>query len=159
MEKEMKPKDYLKDNCPFKGDKGHECVKEGKGRLSLQHVEVIKEAVSKGIQIDGYSVTTAAPVNAPRKSLANARAVVERQKAGTDTLITIPAPRYPEEDYHAYAMVDGKKVKVGMRECCSNCYDLTRSHRSLTYCICENPKVSTVLTRVPEPYPVTIERK
>jgi hypothetical protein len=41
-------------------------------------------------------------------------------------------------------MVDGKKVPVGMRECCSTCQDVLGTVRSLVAHICQRPSVSTL---------------
>lgn len=148
----MSPKEYLIDNCPLKTTKGHNCVKEGRGRLSREHVEIIKEVVTKGIAIDGYSMTTAPATKTEEK-----KQTVTRQRAGKTTGITdTPEPRYSEFEFKAYALVDGKKVKVGMRECCTTCYLKYHTTRSLTYCLCDNPTVSTVLTDGKEPTPVNI---
>lgn len=66
---------------------------------------------------------------------------------------------YPEAEWEAYAMVNGKKVSVGMRECCSNCYSMFGRHVSLVGHWCLTPTVSTVISNGTAPTPVKIVKR
>jgi hypothetical protein len=123
----MNPKEWLEKNCPLKGN-GHKCVTANqRGRLSAEHHAVLPNAVS---------VPADKPKPVKRENKAEVSANVEI--AGLNL-------RFPEDEWEAYTHVDGKRVSVGMRECCDNCYSLLRQHYSLTDHRCENPRVSTVL--------------
>lgn len=63
---------------------------------------------------------------------------------------------WPEESWEAYAEVNGKKIPVGMRECCTNCYEKFGRHVSLVGHWCLTPSVSTVLHNIGTPTPVKI---
>lgn len=111
----MKPKEYL-------FSKGMIQV-VGKGRLSREHVQFLKDEAAKGVFIEGYSLVTA-PVVA-----------VDKPKAEMPKGEQIADVGPPLRDETALmAVCDGKEI--GMRTICNVC------HSSLTYCGCQFPKVN-----------------
>lgn len=111
----MKPKEWLFQN-------GH--IKEiGRGRLSREHIDLIKDAVNHGAMIEGYSVEST-----PNSTV---KTVVKTDKPASDVVWDIGAPLRDERTIEATAA--GKTI--GMRTVCQICGN------SLTYCPCNNPKV------------------
>lgn len=116
----MKPKEYLLKH-------GH--ISEiGRGRLSAAHIAIIKEAVAKGENIEGYSVSTA-----PATSAKPAAEVT--REARSDSIMDVPDESRPEKEWSAYRFEDGKQVPVGIRTVCNNCGS------SLSYCHDRKPVV------------------
>lgn len=119
----MKPKEYLLKH-------GH-ITHIGRGRMSAEHIAIIKKAVAAGENIEGYSVarpSTAAPVPQSEDSQ-----VVRESRS--DSIPDVPEESRPEKDWTAYRHEDGKQVEIGMRTVCNNC------NSSLTYCRCNRPVV------------------
>lgn len=119
----MKPKEYLLKN-------GH--IDEIKrGRLSREHIDIIKAAVAGGENIEGYTLNTPA-AGIPEK----ATNAVERNKPEVGKIIyEIPPERFPESEYTVFERVDGKRVTRSLREACNNC------RVSLIYCFCDSPRI------------------
>lgn len=132
----MKPKEYLVSIGELK--------EVGRGRLSLAHIEMCKKAAAEGVKIEGYSVSTG-----PSKEAAP---VVTKEKVSTEKVIAELAPyRYPENEFQAYELRDGKKKIRSLREVCRH------SMVSLVVCPCDSHQiVSTDGTRNVSVY---IERK
>lgn len=114
----MKPKDWLKAN-------GH--ISEIKrGRMSREHIELIKAAVATGVKIEGYGEVTAT---------ADKPATVERTAVDPNRLVDVPDVYRDERTLMAYRTQDGKQIEIGMRTVDNNCGS------SLTYCRCDSPRV------------------
>lgn len=117
----MKAKEWLLNN-------GH--IKEiTRGRISLDNRALIEDAVRKGAQIEGYSISTAPA--APDAPVAVDKAVVSNEKVIYD----IGPERYNENEWIAYIHEDGKHKEIGIRTVCNGC------GASLTYHMCETPRV------------------
>lgn len=112
----MKPKEWLLKH-------GHiEMI--GRGRLSREHIDLIKNAVKNGAMIEGYSVEST-----PASTV---KTVVKTAKATAATEVAdIGEPLRDERTLEARA---GSKA-VGMRTVCNVC------RNSLTYCFCPQPRV------------------
>lgn len=114
----MKPKEALvKDGFLPKGSENT------RGRMSRDAIARCEELASKGWQIDGFSVTKSSDNSKPD--------TVARIKTDPNSVAEIPNPTRDESAMNAYSGT----VKVGMRTVCNNC------RRSLTYCLCESPRV------------------
>ena len=100
-----------------------------RGRLSAAAIARCQELVSKGWDIDGF-VTTKAVVTGITDDPA-LPLKVERVKSDPNAVVDIPEPTRDEKSLTAHST----NGKVGMRTVCNNC------RRSLTYCLCESPKV------------------
>lgn len=102
------------------------------------HVDLIKKAVGKGIQIEGYSVakpTMSAPKDEP--------AAVERVKVlSVKTVADLPDQRYDEREWRA-VWTDTRK-SVGMRTVCD-----TVGCGSFTYHRCNDPRAMRDQTSTP----------
>lgn len=147
----MNPKEWLENHCPLKNNAGHKCVTANqRGRLSQEHHDILAKNEKA---ISGYR-----PKEVENKK-GEARIVNEAARAGTKTIVSEIAYTFPEKEYQAFAMVDGKRIDVGMRECCSNCYAVHGIHVSLTAHTCLEPSVSTVLAQEPRPVKVIIEKR
>jgi hypothetical protein len=132
----MKPKEYLVSIGALDEIK--------RGRLSLAHIELCKEAAGKGIAIEGYSISTAAVNDKP--------AIVTKEKVTNEKVIAELAPyRYPENEFRAYELVDGKKEYRSLREACR------QTRVSLVCCPCDNHEI--VATDGTGSVQVFIERK
>lgn len=120
----MKPKDYLVKNGYLK--------EVTRGRLSLAHIEILKDAVADGAKIEGYE-----------------KSGVSVSKVDPDAFPEYRLPseyRFPEKEYALVLPKDFPYPKgAGMRNVCDVC--------SYSFCdhICESPKLFG--------YAVTIERK
>lgn len=118
----MKPKEYLLK---------HGYIDEIKrGRLSLDHIEVIKDAVANGEYIEGYSLDTG-PAGTPQKAT---NAVKRDPVSNGKEIVELMPYRYPEDKFVAYEYRDGKKVKRSLREICRNC------GVSMVCCVCGSPR-------------------
>lgn len=134
----MKPKEYLVSIGVL--EKGAE---NQRGRLSLANIELCKEAAAKGVSIEGYSVSTGPTKDAP---------VVTKEKVTNEKVIAELAPyRYPENEFQAYELVDGKKKARSLREVCRN------SRVSLVVCPCDSHRI--VATDARGDVAVYVERK
>lgn len=132
----MKPKEYLVSIGALDEVK--------RGRLSLAHIELCKKAAAEGVVIEGYSVTSAAT--------AQNEAVVEKVKVSSEKEVVEPAPlRFPEDEYVAVEMRDGKRVIRSLREACRH------SRLSLVGCPCDSHEIVAHDGR--GNVSVTIERK
>jgi hypothetical protein len=108
----VKPKDALiKDGFP---------VKAGKGRLSRDAIERVKELAASGWNIDGYSITH------------TAESKVVKEKTGNDKNIADLFMPYPKNLFKA-VLPNGDIV--GMPSICVNC------RVSLSGCGCGAPRV------------------
>lgn len=117
----MKPKEWLKEN-------GH--IKEvGRGRMSVAHIALIKDAVSKGVEIEGYSSS--------KPTAQTDKPTVERTpKTPTTGMIDCPDPLRDSRDFVVVRRDNGKPIpNVGPATVCNGC------HSSLTYCPCPEPRV------------------
>lgn len=114
----MKPKDWLKAN-------GH-ITEIKRGRMSREHITLIKEAVANGAKIEGYGEVSAT---------ASAPATVERVAVDPNRLVDVPDVFRDERALMAYRVENGKNVEIGMRTVDNNCGS------SLTYCRCDSPRV------------------
>ena len=103
----MKPKEWLYKH-------GH-IDKIGRGRLSADHIALIKEAVSKGAVIEGYATSK------PTDASVSAKPTVERVKTDPNRLVDMPDMRRDERDWTARVSVDGKTREVGFRTVCNGC--------------------------------------
>lgn len=114
-----------------------------RGRLSVAHQQLIEKAVAEGIQIQGYSVAPTPTAPAP---------VVKKATVSTEKQILEPAPyHYPENEYRAYELVDGKRKYRSLREACRHC------RLSLVGCWCATPEI--VSTDGTKSVRIYIERK
>lgn len=114
----MKPKEWLK-------REGH-IAEIGRGRLSAENIARIKEAVSNGVQIEGYSVTKPSATTAKPTG-----ETVERVKSDTGVADIPDMVRHPD-DWDAFDDT-GKRFDIGIKGCCENC------RNSVTYCRCTFP--------------------
>lgn len=98
-----------------------------RGRISLAAIERCKELAAQGWKIEGYEVSQSA-LSAP---------VVEKVKVltGEKVIADIGNPSRDENQWEAYANVNGKLVSIGMRAVDNVCGN------SLTYCFCRTPMV------------------
>lgn len=127
----MRPKEWLVKN-------GHlpEGSERKRGRISLEHDALIKDAVAKDGSLDIVGYT--------RKGVASTVEPPPVAKSGPAVAATVVAdigdPTHPELErregglYLTEAFVG--TVQVGMRTVCNNC------HRSLTYDLCGSPRVN-----------------
>jgi len=133
----MKPKEYLVSIG--------ELTEIKRGRLSLAHIEMCKEAAGKGISIEGYSVskgenTSTGPV-VTKEKVTNEKVVLELMEY-----------RYPENEFQAYELNDNGRKKVrSLREICRH------SGVSLVCCPCDAHRI--VNTSGTGDVSVYIERK
>ena len=142
----MKPKEWLLAN-------GH--IKEiTRGRMSRENIALIEDAVKAGTKIEGYAVASA-PKDGPVKD----EAKVEKVKADPNRILDIPEnPFRDENQWEAYANVDGKIVPIGMRTVDNGCGN------SLTYCACRtavvwvDADVSAVVNFKPRTTPLSNKR-
>lgn len=114
----MKPKEYLLKH-------GHITV-IGRGRMSREHIAIIEEAVKNGVNIEGYSHSTAPDAE---------KTVVKTEKPEFAGVADVPEPFRDERSLFAYTFHNGVQWAVGMR----TVYNICRS--SLTYCACPHPKI------------------
>lgn len=115
----MKPKQWLFDN-------GH-IDKMGQGRMSAVHIALVKEAVSNGVQIEGYSVVT----SKPSATTAKPAETVERTTSETG-MVDVPEPVRMADEWDAFDDT-GKRFDIGIKGVCENC------RSSVTYCRCKFP--------------------
>lgn len=116
----MKPKEYLVSIG--------ELAEVKRGRLSLAHIELCKKAAAAGVSIEGYSITTGATKDAP--------VTVTKEKVTNEKVVLELVPyRYPEDEFQAYELVDGKKKSRSLREVCRN------SRVSLVVCPCDSHRI------------------
>jgi len=134
----MKPKEYLVSIGVL--EKGKE---NQRGRLSLAHIEMCKEAAAKGISIEGYTLSTGPTKDAP---------VVTKEKVTNEKVIMELVPyRFPEDEFRAYELVNGKKKVRSLREVCRN------SRVSMVVCPCDSHRI--VATDGSGDVAVYVERK
>ena len=127
----MKPKEWLYAN-------GH-ISKIGRGRMSAEHIALVKEAVANGVKIEGYeTVKSSKPSVSTEKPTAPA---VERTKIDPNRVIDCPDPLRDEREFDAFVTVDGKTSKIGKRTVCNGCGN------SLSWCWCPTPSVWVDHTR------------
>jgi hypothetical protein len=118
----MKAKEWLLKN-------GH--IKEiTRGRISRDNHALIEDAVRKGAQIEGFSVSTA-PTKDEKPAAVTKVPMVSAEKVIYD----IGPERYVESEWVAYIHEDGKQKEIGLRTVCNTC------GASLTYHVCESPRV------------------
>ena len=97
-----------------------------RGRLSGEAIAKCKALAAEGWDIEGYTVSQSSTPTAP---------VVEKTPvANGEKVIHDIVMRFPL-DTPAHAFIDGKRVKVSMREACGNC------RVSLVCCTCGAPSV------------------
>lgn len=94
-----------------------------RGRMSAAAIARCQELAQQGWQIDGFAVSKSADTSKPD--------TVVRVKTDPNEVVDIPEPTRDEKSLTAHST----NGKVGMRTVCNNC------RRSLTYCLCESPKV------------------
>lgn len=120
----MKPKEYL---ASIGVD-----VKQGRGRLSAENVAIIKDAVAKGVRIEGYSVE--APAKGDNKPAPEVKRVaVTNEKVIEELFIRYPVGQYKVIRTDTNEVLPGPKA--GLPEVCNNC------GFSLTGHICDNPVI------------------
>lgn len=121
----MKPKEWLLKN-------GH--IKEiTRGRISRENHALIEAAVKNGAKIEGYSVSTAAPVEGNDET---PESTVTKAKVSSEKVIYDVGPeRYVEDETVGYIHQDGKQVEISLRTVCNTC------GASLTYHMCDSPRV------------------
>lgn len=119
----MKPKQWLADN-------GHidKADINKRGRMSGAHVALIKEAVSNGTHIEGYSVSKPAV-----QTVKPTGETVTRTTSDTG-MVDVPEMVRDPRDWTAHDDT-GKVLPIGIKGCCDNC------RSSLTYCRCKFPVV------------------
>lgn len=113
----MKPKEWLK-------KEGH-ITEIGRGRLSAENIARIKDAVSRGVMIEGYSVSTARPTSTTEAP------EVERTTSETG-MVDVPEPVRLADEWDAFDDT-GKRFAIGIKGVCENC------RSSVTYCRCKYP--------------------
>lgn len=114
----MKPKEWLKAN-------GH-LSEVGRGRLSGAHIELIRQAVAQGADIEGYSSTgrLAPKASAPKRDV---------ESTG---IPDVPEQLRDARDFKVVSATTGKAIPmVGPKTVCNGCGS------SLTYCPCPAPRV------------------
>lgn len=116
-----------------------------RGKFSKAANEAINKARAEGMTFSDDDK----PVSTPR--LAPVGGTSEPVRASippvTESPYLYPSDfRFPEGEYRAVAVIDGKRTVFGMRECCNNC------RVSLTNHACDNPTIYGNVT-------VTLERK
>lgn len=118
----MKPKEWL-----FKN--GH-IEKIGRGRLSAENIALVKEAVSKGVKIEGYESVSVKPTASTEKPTAE----VQRVATDPNRLIDCPDPLRDKREWTVVRKDTGKPIHaVGMANVCQGC------RNSFTYCPCGTP--------------------
>ena len=132
----MKPKEYLVSIGELK--------EVGRGRLSLAHIEMCKAAAAKGVLIEGYSVTQG-------KDSSTGPTVTKEKVTNEKVVLELVPYRYPEAEFQAYELVNGKKRMRSLREVCRH------SRVSLVVCPCDNHRI--VATDGTGDVSVYIERK
>lgn len=119
----MKPKEWLMKN-------GH--IKEiGRGRLSAANIALIKEAVSNGVMIEGYSVTKPLITHDSHRERVANTVTVERTTSETG-MVDVPEPVRMADEWDAFDDT-GKRFDIGIKGVCENC------RSSVTYCRCKFP--------------------
>lgn len=115
----MKPKEWLK--------KEGFITEIGRGRLSAENIARIKDAVSNGVMIEGYAVSTARP------SAVTAKPAETVERTTSDTgMVDVPEPVRLAEEWDAFDDT-GKRFAIGIKGVCENC------RSSVTYCRCPFP--------------------
>jgi hypothetical protein len=132
----MKPKEYLVSIGELK--------EVGRGRLSLAHIELCKKAAAGGVNIEGYSVSQA-------KDLSTGPVVTKEKVTNEKVILELAPYRYPEDEFQAYELRDGKKKVRSLREICRH------SMVSLVCCPCDAHQI--VATDGTGDVSVYIERK
>jgi len=115
----VKPKEWLK-------KQGH-ITEIGRGRLSAENIARIKDAVSRGVVIEGYSVVTSKPAASTAKPAES----VERVTSDTG-VADVREPTRLADEWDAFDDT-GRKFDIGIKGCCENC------RNSVTYCFCPFP--------------------
>lgn len=128
----MKPKEWLK--------KEGFISEIGRGRLSAENIARIKDAVSKGVMIEGYAVNPKVANTPVAKATAD---TVERTTSDTG-MVDVPEPVRMADEWDAFDDT-GKRFAIGIKGVCENC------RSSVTYCRClypvlrvDNDRVSVV---------------
>lgn len=120
----MKPKEWLLKN-------GH--IKEiTRGRISRDNHALIEKAVRNGASIEGYSVSTARPV----EGVETPESTIVKAKVSSEKVVADVSPeRYDESVTVGYVHKDGEPVEISLRTVCNTCGG------SLTYHVCDSPRV------------------
>jgi len=117
-------------------------AKPGRGKFSNDAKAALAKADEEGIEfLDGPSPkgNGTGPV---KSSLGSSSPVV---KPVTETPYLTPDEyRYPEAEWSAFCMKDGKKVIVSLRECCNSCRVSLVNHSCNTPTIHNNVPVTIV---------------
>ncbi len=114
-------------------------AKPSRGKFST----AAKEAIAAK-EAEGYVFADATTATAPAPATKDEAKPVPADPR--DSLYICPSDfRFPEEEWKAVAVVDGKRVVYSMRECCNNC------RCSLTNHMCNTPSVLG--------HPVTLEKR
>lgn len=111
-----KPKDALRAI-------GEDIPENQRGRMSSARVAMIKELVSQGYSIVGYSTVVSTDTAVPDK--------VEKVATTGDVI----AELYYRYDEHTYKAVAADGTVYGMREACNNCGYSLMGH------LCDSPSV------------------
>lgn len=124
-----------------------------RGRRSTENNNRLYEAWLSGVRFRDWEPAEGTD-HKGNYATKNATPVQSGEKVIADIRYT-----YPEKDWEAFATVNGKRVPVGMRECCSNCYRVTGKHMSLVAHYCDAPSVSTVIVDGTTVTPIEIVKR
>jgi hypothetical protein len=105
-------------------------AKLGRGKFSAAAKEAIAKAEAEGMRFSdsGTVVRVATPTG-------DAPAAPVRSDARASLYICPSDFRFPEGEWQAVAVIDGKRTVFGMRECCNTC------RVSLTNHACASPSI------------------
>jgi len=119
-------------------------AKPGRGKFSKAANEALAKARAEGIVFSDDDKPVSTPRATPVGGTSEPRAAVVPV---TESPYLYPSDfRFPEDEYRAVAVIDGKRTVFGMRECCNNC------RVSLTNHVCDAPSIYGNVS-------VTVERK
>lgn len=137
----MKPKEWLLKN-------GHIST-IGRGRLSIDNINLIKKAVGEGVYIEGYSDTGA--VRTKRGIPVKSKPIKEMFMY--PEIVDLTPYVYPEDEFVAVERDNGKRVIRSLREICRH------TGYSLVVCPFEGQHTITARNGDTNGAIVTIERK
>lgn len=96
-------------------------AKPGRGKFSKDALAWLDAERAKGVK---FSDDDGAPsrVVAEKPSTQEAEPTRRKNEPIPAGSYLFPSDyRFPESEYRAFARIDGKKVEIGMRECCNTC--------------------------------------
>lgn len=117
-------------------------AKPGRGKFSNDGKAALAKADAEGYEfLDGPS-PTGSPGPVIKSTHPDEQPAPVVAKAGDSVYIMPSDFRFPEVEYTAYIVVEGKKQKVSLRECCNTCRVSLVNHACATPSIHGNMAVT-----------------